>query len=1193
MGAVFEPAAILAGRAISPVARPVIKRTKEALISKIPEPTLRKLVDSYHRFYISAANRFLADWAKYGTPKFTKDAIINVNTGLARFYTNLLARTERDFAEKYIPEISALYETYAKPKIAENIGKAYVELEPSITDLGKYFGVKTEGILARIPEEELEAFLNERGLRGTEFLRDLRDLKSLHQDFDRVYERVTKRLTPEVSTEIKIINATERAIERFNQNIVNFKNNFKKYYAEKIAKILPPEYKERVDAIFEHLLEGRFIQFDAESKALIKELRTDLRRIRDPEKRALLKELNNLRNFVLRMPWVRRFIKQKIKSFRAAREKLASRLDEMIERLNKKLENTVSSAFERISIAKSPVGALGHRSLLSYYSNILTVDPERFHYILSKTYIQPYLLETYMNTMEHFSKAIVEKPYVEAYARDFFERLADETALERIVSEIEKIDFPKAIKAKFELKEIPDDVKKRIIEIEEELKRLEAEKTSLLEREATAVGKEKEAIRDLLDSIVKRKESLLAEKGELLLPYTKEGKFLFQKIRFILEKEKIPNSEILARTFLRSFYGFKKAETWLWGKRALITPFTDYYVAFPFKDVIDYLLLEKSVLTYPKGPAGSFLFGFVTFPKVLMLSLSPFHALSLLKSYAYSTRDVIKAIEEGYRFIRQGVLPKIPGIKALLKEPPKDYVETMLDEAGKNIREVMRILRDQGIELTEVPTTLMHQFELSRIFGEARSIRKDIGGLIDSIRKGKRELLATELEKRLSLTQEIFWGLYPYLKTKDLLEVAKLLEKGQITKEEFFKLADVINAYYGGMRELLKLDPAVRWTLRTIILAPDWQLSLLKQWGYALTYPQEKTISYLVSMLCYSYMMYHTIAKTAEPDKDAREIMKDFIDRGLHFKNPYEVLTWYKNRMLRFDPLGYEKEAPELVMNIFRLLYNPEEASRELVRIFFNRGAFVPNFLANLWEYRKGESPFFYSVPFWYTLLPFPFLIDSLITSHLEYNIPLTDATLGALLQSLSYRVFVVPKSKILAESILNRQHFEGLPTFLLKEKMTEQYYNWLTSLSMGIFKKKPPKPSLKKVLRAVRDSVIITIAYRKFPSELADLKETVSADEAAKKIRELAEKIDAVFSDYIENVVSDKDKTQMRYILGTKFDIEMNLARIWKQANSKRQGRAYRSLAPEELAADYVPEGDFWEVPDQSILKEMQQWQE
>jgi len=405
--------------------------------------------------------------------------------------------------------------------------------------------------------------------------------------------------------------------------------------------------------------------------------------------------------------------------------------------------------------------------------------------------------------------------------------------------------------------------------------------------------------------------------------------------------------------------------------------FTDVRYLKPLRYSIDTIINPDAIFKYEADMTGKSLLGWNFLMKYGLLAFAPFHARALLVSKAFSNADLFS------------IMPDYVKIVSLAKKP----LENFRKQASEYFLSAQKIAQKHGITL---PIT----FNFPKDYITAEKILSTILGMS---REKARKIVPYFYEYR------IFEALYPYLKAKDTFTILKGLDKGIFTKQEAMRKLLDINTVYGGIPELLLMHPKINYALRMAILAPDWQLSLIKQFMGPVFGDTEHWLRYWSSMLAWNFLITINWDRLQHPEKSTSELISDFFGRINDYqKHPFTSMFTISNVPVVFDFLGFEAEAPQLFHHLYRAFedaFKGEDIFTSLYKnmgeIFYNRSSAI---LKNIFNLYRTISPMEKQKPSALEFAPVPFVVSTFNRLyHTAEGTPadkLFASTIGALVSS-------------------------------------------------------------------------------------------------------------------------------------------------------------------------------------------------
>jgi hypothetical protein len=425
---------------------------------------------------------------------------------------------------------------------------------------------------------------------------------------------------------------------------------------------------------------------------------------------------------------------------------------------------------------------------------------------------------------------------------------------------------------------------------------------------------------------------------------------------------------------------------------------------------LSYKFLKKSFITpspYKKvneyfnpTPEGGLLKG-LTNLKRFWLSFSPIHFRSLTFSNSYYTGDFNRSFE---------VL-----VKSFSSD--KDFYNYILPQ----FRDVVNLLK-------EVPSA-----------GFMLSGTADIKRSLDSIIKDKAgsTILQKIADKTVGKLDKALWDrMYNSYKINYLSDIYKKLKAGEITKETAAKLIHDGNVFFGGLPQFAIISPGLRNALRLLLLAPDWELGLLKQIGNALTGRNEQAVRYYYNILAFNAMTNSAISafRGQQPSTTTPEFFKYVANGDIDklFRQVYVV----NGMPMNVSILGFEEEMPKMIADAVKvplsLLGEHSDfltALSTLVRDVLNKSSVGVQILNNLYGFATNPQQNASNL----TKLILPFVFRPSYTGDISSSI----------ISSFGFRAHELPKAK--AAALLFTKDVNVNPKTI--EKINEYITKYYTEL--------------------------------------------------------------------------------------------------------------------------------------------------
>ena len=797
--------------------------------------------------------------------------------------------------------------------------------------------------------------------------------------------------------------------------------------------------------------------------------------------------------------------------------------EKVIDKKQNLLKGIDKSIFERFSIASDYIGALRRSDPLHKANSILSMNPEHLQVYFKKTLMQPLEFKEVFGFLDTVGKQNIPK----------FE-------VKRVVDIVTEGNT-----------QITPETRKRII------KEVEFNHTLPFKADEKALTQ----IMQQLEAKALDEEALFG-----LLEQNPSIKNISNRIQSIILQTSPQANEITAKTVTRriitNLYGL--TEKVPADQRFLITPFSNYLMSKQSKFMLDVASgndLAKS---------GAKWFDWITVvPKAIMLGMSPFHTISLAKSFTYSTGDMATAIQSVYDtnkamldyYIKMITL-RPRGAEAVAEE----FVKSKRAEVVDILKDLYPKLKEIGVDLKTLPVTLGKTLDIVWMNAEANKMKEVSRALF-----GDR-----------SPTAIIFEGMFPYLKAKDMQYVvdkalidikANPSNAKQIINDMIKNMLDV-NWKYGGLPEFLMKSANVRRVWRTILLAPDWQLSLMKQMVVPITAINEARARYLSATLAYNYLMYSLeMSKTRgyhDPVDDYDKFLQSTL---LSKKNPFELLGWDKF-LYKIDFFSYEKEPIDWILAFKDIVTRGD--FHEALRIYFNRSSMPVRFIQGLastiapehwgWKGLAVQFPF---------LIALPIPIQTLINHKEMYDINLRGSLPMALLQSLSVRAQVVPATNIMSEMIRHNIFYpQAFETYINLPEVRKELVRQFNE-SYGIYGlprvAKPLSPlQMRSALTTSISEKLIFKDYRQQLNDAISLAQNGKYKESRAKSDEIVNDLSAKIERF-KNTIPEDYKGKVSFYLPTKIDIGKTIKKLILTSITSEQKNKYPDDVWREINGDSV----------------------
>jgi hypothetical protein len=1008
LGYAFPPATAAAGS----LARKAIKEAAEVLKSPLQKSAMV--------LHLPQIKQAIMDRLSNGTiPAYLYDRFINLRHGIVNFISEDITKNFNALVKEYPEQINSLFRTAIETM--KETDKKFLISEGFIDAEGRII----EENVARIPVLNKAIFLRKEGwfepdriaLLGSEYDELVKGLNVIRTKIDYPFEAEYKKVLRQLNVVTgKAVEKLQKRIERLErQKSADIKAHDQLYkdfesYIDRLDKFVDKEIKSKrispdVQTIWGHttkeflekLREGNYLEAREIIRGVIKQV---------PRAETLFKRILDFGSKnVFFSKTLRQYGSLQRKTIKI--EKKVSELSESLEtKLAKLQEKLDPSIHKRFSLAGNFFDALRPTTRYSKLSNILRSSEDELLRQFKKTLKQPFYFNIFWDSIKEAEKKDIPKSFVKARV---LQALRGQEYSIPVSESIAGIRFPHAISSTSP-------------ELETVLKQHE------LIGYFPDVNVGKMPLNDVVE--------ILRANGinddvitEVITEATPTLKALKEQIaELIPDRESVKKA--FARRIINSLYGITRAERVPMNKAVITTPVSHHFISTPLKSRLAVALEEEKSTTISK------LINYLTvLPKGALLSLSPFHAISLLKSHTYSTGEVDFAIKEAFKTsgtIANYYMNLMRGLLnvSILKKPTADYAEKVSSEfieqsrklASKELDTMLSRLKEMGIPLTDIPVVLGRTLDIEWSMAGTEGLKGIMRHLVGDV----------------GATGIIFEGLYPYLKTRDMAIVIEQAYREWLTgknreatlKELFRNIRDV-NWKYGGMIELLRQSRGVREVLRSILLAPDWQLSLIKQWTTPLTSLTYRRLHYLSSMLAYNYLMYATEKVKLEGAKDPWQILEDFNTRLFRGKAPFELVGATSNYMFKENYFSYEGEPWDWFHSALELILHGDFS--EFYRVFSNRTSMPVRLVSEMTRQRFSNPLTAFGSETTITQFPFlislPIPIQSILSTKELYGLNFYHGITPALLQSLSTRVYILPASKTLhnmiEHNIYDAYHFK------------------------------------------------------------------------------------------------------------------------------------------------------------------------
>lgn len=249
-----------------------------------------------------------------------------------------------------------------------------------------------------------------------------------------------------------------------------------------------------------------------------------------------------------------------------------------------------------------------------------------------------------------------------------------------------------------------------------------------------------------------------------------------------------------------------------------------------FRTALDYHIGFVPDITI--GGALGAVYSINAFIKKLQLSISPFHAVNLIKNYLATGGE--------------GALKYALGIRELnryLSSMNYQLINRTLDDFAyiKDTEELARFMKELAQKHPDIPI----EFTLASNINAFENYRKHVlEPVLKSITfkekdifKEKVVLNLLKLIGKLQAPSEFytFDVVYKAVKLATAKRVIELYKSGAIGGEEAIRALNHINGIYGGAAVWRYVDPKRQVLIRLLLFAPDWYLSLWRNFSLWMT----------------------------------------------------------------------------------------------------------------------------------------------------------------------------------------------------------------------------------------------------------------------------------------------------------------------------------------------------------------------
>jgi hypothetical protein len=325
----------------------------------------------------------------------------------------------------------------------------------------------------------------------------------------------------------------------------------------------------------------------------------------------------------------------------------------------------------------------------------------------------------------------------------------------------------------------------------------------------------------------------------------------------------------------------------------------------PFDTINSHFAQFRGAERYSDNKLENAAVGATMYLKRLALAISaPFHIKSLLFSNAYADNSVLKNLKN--LFMGHDEFTK--------------YLKDNLDVLKK-----IAIETNTGIKIAGTASTVVRG-----TFFNLASNDNFAGRLLNGVKK-----VGNFFDERLWNNTYTINKIESYKKAYDYL-----LKTGD--RAGFEKLIDDVNTFFGGLPELMRMNPHVLNGIRLASFAPDWELSLIKQFGKAVTLDDYKSIKWYYNMLSYN-IAFNGAVGAFWGNKPVTSDYKQFFSDVVHGRilSLFNNLVFTKTGPYDINTLGFEQEAMKLVaeplLNYLDALTSGAPPI-EAVKIFLNSG---------------------------------------------------------------------------------------------------------------------------------------------------------------------------------------------------------------------------------------------------------------
>ncbi|MEM0173026.1 MAG: hypothetical protein QXI16_00800, partial [Sulfolobaceae archaeon] len=201
------------------------------------------------------------------------------------------------------------------------------------------------------------------------------------------------------------------------------------------------------------------------------------------------------------------------------------------------------------------------------------------------------------------------------------------------------------------------------------------------------------------------------------------------------------------------------------------------------------------------------------------------------------------------------------------------------------------------------------------------------------------------------------------LKTDSIADAYLKYKQGLLTPDQFIQHVNNINTFFGGIPSLKLINPTVWGIMRLTFLAPDWEISLLKQFGNAITLKDEQSIRFYYNVLAFNTYFNALLGafRGVQPVTSSVGQIYDSIkhgDLGRLFSQMYSIA----GHPMSVDVLGYEKEMPTLIydtisvpMTLLGSTGDIGTSLKTVLRDISNKFAPYPQMISSLTNYINNK----------------------------------------------------------------------------------------------------------------------------------------------------------------------------------------------------------------------------------------------